>query len=234
MLTRDEPTDILVHNRLKETTAIHWHGLELESYSDGVPGWSGTAQNTAHSIPPGGTFLAHLSMPRAGTFIYHTHMRDLLQLTAGLYGAIVVLEPGQKFDPKTDHVFVSGWDWEWNCCTGKGIHMLVNGDSVSSRPIYMHVGEVNRLRFVNMGAAAPAVYSLRRDTTLVEWRARAKDGADLPAVQAIMGPGRVAVDVGETYDFEFTPTLAGEYTLSAPVTGKGLKGPRWTQPIVVR
>ena len=41
VLTRGEPTDIVVVNRLAEPAAIHWHGIELESYSDGVAGWSG-------------------------------------------------------------------------------------------------------------------------------------------------------------------------------------------------
>lgn len=231
VLTRDEPTDVQVHNRLKETTAVHWHGLELESFSDGVPGWSGNSLGTAHSIPPGGTFLAHLSMPRAGTFIYHTHMRDLMQLTGGLYGAIVVLEPGQKFDPRTDHVFVSGWELNSD---KRGIHVLVNGDSISSPALDVHVGEPQRFRFVNMAPADPMFYSLRRDTTMMEWRALAKDGADLPASQAIVGPARVAVDVGETYDFEFTPTIAGEYTLSAPVMPEGGKDRRWTRRIIAR
>lgn len=226
VLTQDEPTDVLVHNRLKEATAIHWHGLELESYSDGVAGWSGTSTKTAHSVPPGGTFLAHLSMPRAGTFIYHTHLRDLTQLASGLYGAIVVLPPGQRFDPRTDHVFVVGWDGEDNA-----VHLLVNGDSVSSPPIEMHVGESHRLRFVNIGAAVQAFFRLKRDTTLTEWRAVAKDGADLPSTQAVMRPAKVAIDIGETYDFEFTPTHAGEYTLSTPV---GPKGARWTGRIIVR
>jgi len=42
MLTRGEPTDITVHNRLKEATAVHWHGIEprellqLTAWSDGA------------------------------------------------------------------------------------------------------------------------------------------------------------------------------------------------------
>ena len=226
VLTRDEPTDVLVHNRLKEPTSIHWHGLELESYSDGVAGWSGTAMKTAHSIPPGQTFLAHLSMPRAGTFIYHTHLRDLTQLASGLYGGIVVLDPGQRFDPSTDHVFVVGWDGK-----DSTVHLLVNGDSVSSPPLEMHVGESHRLRFINIGAAAQARFTLRRDTTLTTWRALAKDGADLIRAQATVRPAKVAVDVGETYDFEFTPTQAGEYTLSTPVSPTGA---RWSRRFIVR
>jgi len=229
VLTRDEPTDVLVHNRLEEPTSIHWHGLELESFSDGVAGWSGTAATPAQAIRAGATFLAHLSMPRAGTFIYHTHLRDLTQLASGLYGAIVVLEPGAKFDPRFDHVYTVGWDGE-----GPNVHLLVDGDSVSSPPLEMRVGETHRLRFINIGAAGPGMFSLRSDSTLATWRALAKDGADLPRSQATPRPARLIIDVGETYDFEFTPTHAGNYTLSTPVTPAGPKGPSWTQRVVVR
>lgn len=233
VLTRNEPTDVLVHNRSRETTAIHWHGLELESFSDGVSGWSGTGNRMAPAIPPGSTFLAHLSTPRAGTFIYHTHLRDLGQLTAGLYGAIVVMEKGQRFDPRTDHVIISGWDWEWNCCDGKDLHVLVNGDSVASPTIAMRVGETHRFRFINLGPADPLDYSLRRDTSLVAWRAVAKDGANLPTNQATLRPAEITVDVGETYDFEFRPAEPGEYTLSAPVTHAGPQSVIWKRRIVV-
>ena len=230
VLTRNEPTDVVVHNRLGETTAIHWHGLELESLSDGVAGWSGNASRTAHAIAAGDSLVAHLSMPRAGTFIYHTHMRDLDQLASGLYGAIVVLEPGHRFDARTDHVFVSSWDWDYD----NAPHVLVNGDSVSSAPMEMRVGEAHRFRFVNIGPADPMFYSLRRDTTVATWRALAKDGADLPRAQATERAARLFIDVGETYDFEFTPKRAGEYVLSTPVTPEGLKGPVWSRSIIVR
>src|SRR6185369_7697434 len=42
-LTRGEPTSIEVINRTPEPTAVHWHGIELDSYYDGVAGWSGYA-----------------------------------------------------------------------------------------------------------------------------------------------------------------------------------------------
>ncbi len=76
-LTRGVPTDITVHNALAEPTAIHWHGLELESYSDGVAGLSGIGTRLAPAIAPGDSFVAHLTLKRAGTFIYHTHLNDL-------------------------------------------------------------------------------------------------------------------------------------------------------------
>ena len=115
VLTRGQPTDIVIVNRLSEPTAIHWHGIELESYSDGVTGWSGAGDRLAPSVMPGDSFTARLTLPRAGTFMYHTHLNDIEQLTSGLYGGIVVLEPGKRFDPQRDHLFVTGWDGETPC-----------------------------------------------------------------------------------------------------------------------
>jgi FtsP/CotA-like multicopper oxidase with cupredoxin domain len=225
VLTRDEPTDITVHNRMKHPTAVHWHGLELESFSDGVAGWGGSAQMPSPPVEAGGTFTARLTMPRAGTFIYHTHLRDGEQLTSGLYGPIVVMEPGKKFDARRDHVHIMGWDGL------DKVQGLVNGDSTSSPPIEMRRGETHRFRFINIGAAESGDFTLKRDTVLAEWRPVAKDGADLIAAQRVIRPAAVSVDVGETYDFEFTPTVAGEYVLSAP---NNSASKTWERKIFVR
>lgn len=47
VLTRGEPVAIRVTNRLSEPTAVHWHGIELDSYYDGVPGWTGLGDQVA-------------------------------------------------------------------------------------------------------------------------------------------------------------------------------------------
>ena len=89
---------------------MHWHGMELDSYYDGVHGWSGAGARVTPIIKPGATFVVRFTPPRTGTFIYHTHLHDHRQLPAGLYGALLVVDPGieTSFDPATDHVFVIG------------------------------------------------------------------------------------------------------------------------------
>src|SRR5207248_3072089 len=163
VLTRDQPTDITVVNHLREPTSVHWHGLELESYSDGVPGWSGSASQLAPSIAPRDSFVARLTLHRAGAFIYHTHLNDLEQLTSALYGAIVVLEPGRRFDPSTDHVFVTGWDGPED-----PPHLVVNGDTLSE-PLELAAGVRHRFRFVNIGVASRSRFSILRDSTPAQW-----------------------------------------------------------------
>lgn len=223
VLTRGQPTDMVVTNRLHEAAAIHWHGVELLSYSDGVAGWSGDGQQLAPVIAPGDSFTAHLLLPRAGTFIYHTHLNDLEQLSSGLYGAIVVLEPGQRFDPLRDHVFVAGWDSP----NPEPPRILINGDSLPG-PLQLKSGVPHRFRFINIGLALPVGFGIYQDSSLVRWRRVAKDGADLPTHQAVEVNALQAVQVGETYDFEWTPER-GEYQLRAGPPGK----PFWVQRLMV-
>jgi len=227
VLTRGQPTDVVVINRLHESAAIHWHGVELESYSDGVPGWSGAGNAVAHMIPASDSFVAHLTLPRAGTFMYHTHLNDFEQLTSGLYGGIVVLEPGQRFDPERDHVYVGGWDGPGGK-KGSRIPLVVNGESTPA-PLTLAAGVPHRFRFVNIGVAGRFPFSILRDSTLVTWRRLAKDGADLPPSQARTGPARQMIEVGETFDAEFT-AAPGEYRLVAGPPAR----PLWQQRLDVR
>jgi len=208
VLTRGQPTDITVRNRLPESTSIHWHGIELESWSDGVPGWSGIGDHRAPVIAPGDSFTARLTLPRSGTFMYHTHLNDIEQITSGMYGPIVVLEPGQKFDPSTDHVFQVSWDSPMD-----PPRQLVNGDSLP-RTETIKGGVRHRFRFLNIGPAAPAGFAIRQDSTVQEWRLVAKDGANVGASQRALRRALQDVDVGEIYDFEWQPPSPGVYQLT--------------------
>jgi FtsP/CotA-like multicopper oxidase with cupredoxin domain len=211
ILTRGEPTDVVVHNRLKEGTSVHWHGIELESYSDGVSGWSGTGAHVAPMVAPGDSFVAHLTLPRAGTFMYHTHLGDVDQLSSGLYGAIIVLEPGQTFDPVTDHIFVAGWDG-----LDSPERTLLNGEAEPTPQVFA-AGRTHRLRFVGIGLVRGGKYVLMSGADTLQWRAVAKDGADLPASQQTMKQALVRLQAGETYDFDWTPS-PGEYVLTVTMT----------------
>lgn len=213
LLTQGEPTDVTVYNAMSEATSIHWHGLELESWSDGVPGWSGVGARVAPSIPPGGTLTARLSLKRAGTFIYHTHLNDIEQVTSGLYGPLIVLPPGEEFDSTRDLVFVGGWDGtdRWH-----GMANLVVNGVHEEPPLELERGVTYRLRFINIAPAGLFRWRITRDGVLAEWRMRAKDGADLPASQAVVGPAEYRIFAGETFDAEFTPAEPGDYLLHAP------------------
>jgi FtsP/CotA-like multicopper oxidase with cupredoxin domain len=209
VLTRGEPTEILVVNQLHEPTAVHWHGIELQSYYDGVPGWGGEAPQITPPIPPGGTFLARMTPPRAGTFIYHTHWHDLGQLTSGLYGPMIVMEPGQKFDPEVDKIFLIG-----RAGPDESVYPLVLNGSPQPGPLVLKAGTRYRFRFINIAPNdSDARISLLADSKPVQWRALAKDGWTLPDSQATVRPAIQPITVGETYDFEFQPDHSGKLVL---------------------
>ena len=92
VLARGEPVEITLVNQLTEATAIHWHGMELESYYDGAHGWGGNGEQVTPMVAPGSSFVVRFTPPRTGTFMYHTHLHDRRQLTSGLYGAMLVVD----------------------------------------------------------------------------------------------------------------------------------------------
>jgi len=207
ILTRGQPTAIRVVNQLSEPLAVHWHGIELESYYDGVPGLSGSGQQLLKLIAPGRSFVVQLTAPRAGTFIYHTHIDDLKQLSSGLYGPLIVLPPGESFDPETDRALVISR-------AGPGETPIWLNGSRSPKIASFKLGQKYKLRIINIVPENPPVdVSLKIAGIVANWRPMAKDGADLPAGQREMCPARVTIGVGETYDFEFSAERAGELAL---------------------
>jgi CubicO group peptidase (beta-lactamase class C family) len=205
VLTRGEPVHVTLVNELPEATAIHWHGIELDSYYDGVPGFSGSSGSITPSVAPRERFDVRFTPPRSGTFIYHTHSHDSAALAKGLYGALIVVEPGQRYDPATDHVLIIGVNGSERGAAGERDESLLNGELSPS--ISLKAGVPNRLRLINITADRPGLtFAVMKGTAVANWKMLAKDGADLPEAQRVAGPAQQQVAVGETYDFEITPT----------------------------
>ena len=101
VLTQGEPVAIAVHNRTTSSFAVHWHGIELESYFDGVAGWSGAGKRVAPAIAPRDSFVARFTPPRAGTFMYHVHNETGEELASGLYGSLLVFPRRRDSIPST-------------------------------------------------------------------------------------------------------------------------------------
>jgi FtsP/CotA-like multicopper oxidase with cupredoxin domain len=208
VLEQHEPVDVTIINNTHAATAVHWHGIELESFSDGVAGWSGVDRTLAPMIAPSDSFVARLIVPRTGTFIYHTHLNDVEQLTSGAYGPIVIMEPNKRFDRLTDHVITIGWH-----TPRQPPRLVVNGDSLPA-PITMRYNKTQRIRFVNIGPAGLVRISLDKDASSMKWRPVAKDGAALPADYQVLEPAKRGLSTGETFDAEWTPPARGRYTIT--------------------
>ena len=80
--TEGDTAEIVVHNKLKENTSIHWHGLFLPNKEDGVP------YLTQKPIKPGETFIYRFAIIQNGTHWYHSHTGFQEQI--GMYGSLVL------------------------------------------------------------------------------------------------------------------------------------------------
>jgi manganese oxidase len=225
VLVRGEPVSITVLNTLAEPTAVHWHGIELESYFDGVAGFSGSAGRLSPVIAPGDSFVARFTPPRAGTFIYHTHVDEERQQPAGLAGPLVVLEPGERWDPSTDVTVVVSSPPMVPDANGFIARVALLNGGASAAPLELRAGVRHRLRLINMSTNIPGLrFELTRDGAPVRWRVLAKDGADLPADRRAPRPARQPLSIGETVDVEFTPEQSGDHRITAHLAGGQVVG----------
>ena len=113
---------IFVTNRLPEHTSIHWHGQRLPNGMDGVTGL------TQKSIEAGKTFVYEFVAQRPGTFMYHPHADEMVQMAMGMMG-FWVTHPRAKHplidEVDRDFVFLlNNYDIEPGSATPKIMTML--------------------------------------------------------------------------------------------------------------
>jgi FtsP/CotA-like multicopper oxidase with cupredoxin domain len=82
--TEGDTAEIVVHNLLKESTSLHWHGLYVPNKEDGVP------YLTQMPIEPNTTFTYRFPIIQSGTHWYHSHSG--LQEQIGMYGSLILLK----------------------------------------------------------------------------------------------------------------------------------------------
>jgi manganese oxidase len=88
---------IFVTNKLGEVTSVHWHGQRLPNGMDGVTGL------TQPGIAPGKTFVYEFTARRPGTFMYHPHADEMVQMAMGMMGTWIT-------HPKTKHPLIDEVD----------------------------------------------------------------------------------------------------------------------------
>ena len=148
--------EISLTNHLDEPTAIHWHGLRVPAAMDGT-------EMVQRPVLPGQTFVYRLKPPDAGTFWYHPHMNETVQLERGLYGAFIVRGPNEP-TLDAERVFVlddvqldrrgqikpPGW-WLERHDGREGSTRLLNGRQEPE--LTMAAGQIERWRIVNAASA---------------------------------------------------------------------------------
>ena len=122
--TEGDIAEIVVHNQLKESTSLHWHGVFLPNQYDGVP------YLTQQPIAPGKTFTYRFPIVQSGTHWYHSHSG--LQEQIGMYGSLILKKKAE------DSTFRKGIDdisqvpiilSEWTDYKPENVHRMLHNAS---------------------------------------------------------------------------------------------------------
>jgi FtsP/CotA-like multicopper oxidase with cupredoxin domain len=214
-----QTVEISLKNALAESTTIHWHGLRVPAAMDGT-------QMVQQPIAPEDVFEYRFTVPDAGTFWYHPHTNETVQLEKGLYGALIVRDPD---DPVFDHERVLVLDdvklnrrGELAPFGGlrqrhdgrRGDQLLVNGEVDPT--LVMSAGQVERWRIINASSSRYARLSLGgRRFLIIGTDGGLIDGAPQPASEVLLAPAeRVDLAVGplregEMFNVETLPYSRG-------------------------
>jgi FtsP/CotA-like multicopper oxidase with cupredoxin domain len=155
---------VVLKNQLSQSTAIHFHGLELPVEMDGVP------FITQPPVKPGESFTYEFTVPNAGSHMYHSHHNSATQVGLGLLGAFIVEPKNKAQEPKVDQdvVFI----------LNDGAHgYTFNGKSFpATQPIVAKLGQKVRIRYMNEGMMIHPMHLHGMHQTVI-----AKDGWPVPA-----------------------------------------------------
>ena len=155
---------VILKNELKQSTAIHFHGLEVPVDQDGVP------FITQPPVKPGASYTYEFTVPNAGSHMYHSHHNAAFQVGLGLLGAFIVEPRNKAREPKVDQdlVFI----------LNDGAHgYTFNGKSFpATQPIVAKLGQKIRIRYMNEGMMIHPMHLHGMHQTVI-----AKDGWDQPA-----------------------------------------------------
>ena len=94
---------VLVNNALSVPTTVHWHGMIVPNYMDGVP------DLTQLPIEPKGSVLYEYPLRQTGTYWYHSHYQ--FQEQTGLSGPLNSSKPAASHTRTTT-------TWSCLCSTG--------------------------------------------------------------------------------------------------------------------
>ena len=199
---------ILVTNKLPEHTTIHWHGIFLPNGMDGVGGL-----NQPH-IKPGETYVYEFTLKQNGTFMYHPHADEMVQLAVGMMGFFIV-HPKETENPRVDRDFaIMLHEWAIHPGTYRpdpAVMLDFNIFTFNSRvfPAIEHlVVKTNdrvRIRLANLSMDEHPIHIHGH-----AYRITATDGGKIP--EAGQWPETtVLVPVGATRDVEFIADAPGDW-----------------------
>jgi FtsP/CotA-like multicopper oxidase with cupredoxin domain len=207
---------VYVTNELDAPTTVHWHGLHLPNGMDGVGGI------TQRAIEPGETFRYEFVLKQHGTFMYHSHHDEMVQMAMGMMGMIVV-HPRAPAEPRPDRDFVYMLS-EWALKVGterpdpnemKDFNVLTFNGKVfpATAPMVVRTGQRVRIRIGNLSAMDHHPIHLHGHTFTVV----ATDGGDVPP-GARWPETTVVVATGQTRTIEFVADAPGDWAMHCHMT----------------
>jgi len=199
---------ILVTNKLPEHTSIHWHGLFLPNGMDGVSGL------TQPPIGSGETWVYEFILRQHGTFMYHPHADEMLQMAVGMMGFFII-HPKEAENPPVDRDFaIMLHEWAVHPGTYRpdpavmtDFNMFTFNSKVfpATDPLVVKTGDRVRIRIGNLSMDEHPIhihgYSFRITGT---------DGGKI-AETGRWPETTVLVPVGATRDIEFRADAPGDW-----------------------
>jgi len=201
---------ILVTNRLPEHTSIHWHGILLPNGMDGVGGL------TQPQIKPGETYVYEFTLRQHGSFMYHPHADEMVQVAVGMMGMFII-HPRAALQPKVDRDFcfmLHAWDIEPGTYIAKPTTMTeFNIWTFNSRvfpgidPLVVRMGDRVRIRIANMSMHDHPIHIHGYNYVVTQ-----TDGGVVP-LSAQFPETTVNVPVGSIRAMEFVADVPGDWSL---------------------
>jgi len=207
---------IYVTNRLPAPTTIHWHGFHVPNGMDGVAGL------TQRSIEPGETFRYEWTLTQHGTFMYHPHHDEMVQMALGLMGMFVV-HPRRPASPLPDRDFVYLLS-EWAMTPGverpdpnemTDFNVLTFNAKVfpATAPLVARMGDRVRIRIGNLSGMDHHPIHIHGTS----FHVIATDGGEIPPT-AQWPETTVLVPTGSTRTIEFLATNPGDWAVHCHMT----------------
>ncbi|MBV8418337.1 MAG: copper oxidase [Verrucomicrobia bacterium] len=207
---------IYVTNRLPEDTCVHWHGMIVPSGMDGVAGLS---QKT---IGSGETCKYEFTLRQYGTYMYHSHADEMIQIALGMMGMFII-HPRNPTGSKVDRDFaLMSSEWRIDVGTMRPIPTEMTDFNVltfngrvfpGTAPLVAKYGDRVRIRFGNLGPMEHHPIHLHGNT----WKITEMDGSQVP--ESAQSPGNtVLVAVGQTRAVEFVADNPGDWAMHCHMT----------------
>lgn len=222
-VTEGDKVRIKFHNELPEPATLHWHGVLVPNSMDGVPGI------TQRPVQPGQTFVYEFTASHPGTFIYHSHYDDMVQMGSGMYGAFII-------DPKTTEPEVTEGDFSANQSYDHDYTMVLGGFHINTTvedeedyytingrsypdtpPIQLKLGETARIRLINIDNMEVHTMHLHG----MDFQVIARNGSQVKSVETM---NTVLFGPGETVDIAIRATAPGDWMFHCHILDHTMNG----------